>query len=161
MQAQLAAIGRKAIAARPRFGFTDIDLRLPGQQPVTGRLLIGLRPPAEDNLPPQAFLREALDTIDLLIDAPALAWGEAGNAGADSGRIEGLRFTATATPGLASVDADFRLDRLVTHVIGLAGPTDVTLVEKCRAQMEEKERVHVFTGKISLTRKDMLPPDKE
>lgn len=33
----------------------------------------------------------------------------------------------------------------------LGGPTDVTLVEKCRAQMEEKERVHVFTGKVSLT----------
>lgn len=127
LQAQLAAIGRKALAARPRLGFTDLDLRLPGQQPVTGRLLIGLRPPAEDNLPPQAFLREALDTIDLLLDAPALGWGDAGNAGEDSGRIEGLRFTANATPGLASVDADFRLDRLVTHVLGLTGPTDVTL----------------------------------
>lgn len=35
----------------------------------------------------------------------------------------------------------------------MGGPTDVPLVEQCRAQMEEKasSHVHVFTGKVSLT----------
>ena len=33
----------------------------------------------------------------------------------------------------------------------MGGPTDVPLVEKCRAQMEEQEHVHVFTGKVRLT----------
>lgn len=35
----------------------------------------------------------------------------------------------------------------------LGGPEDVSLVEKCMAQMKEKDspRIHVFTGKVSLT----------
>lgn len=47
-------------------------------------------------------------------------------------------------------------DRLIRRgydIAFLGGPTDVSIVDKCVAQMEEKKspRIHIFTGKVSLT----------
>lgn len=145
-QARLAAIGRKALATRPVLGVTDIDVRPIGQQPVTGRLLVGLRQPAAADLPPQAFLREVIDTLDLALDAPALAWGDAANAGADSGRLEGLSLNAKATPGVATVEAGFRLDRFVLHALNAAGATDVTLAGLRGGSRQQRGQTTLLVG---------------